>query len=109
MVVGMRQTANGRAVVTSDKWRVTSGAKAFAEVVLAWLRDPDEARRKGKLARQAVEDFNQRSRKELNEVMSDPPSRGLVASFAPLMSPCGLPLAGSPARPSAPVVGATGE
>jgi len=27
-------------------------------------------------------------------VKSDPPSHGLVASFAPLMSPCGLPLAG---------------
>ena len=30
---------------------------------------------------------------------------GIVASFAPLMSHCGLPLAGSSARPSAPVVG----
>jgi glycosyltransferase involved in cell wall biosynthesis len=46
-------------------------AKPFAQAVLASLRDPEEARRQGKLARQAVEDFNQRSRKELNEVMSD--------------------------------------
>ena len=29
---------------------------------------------------------------------------GEVASLAPLVSPCGLPLAGSLARPSAPVV-----
>jgi hypothetical protein len=33
-----------------------------------------------RLARQAVEDFNQRSRKELNEVMSDPPPRGYGAT-----------------------------
>ena len=50
--------------------RVTIGAKAFAEAVIAWLRDPDEARRQGQLAREAVEDFNQRSRKELNDALA---------------------------------------
>jgi glycosyltransferase involved in cell wall biosynthesis len=44
-------------------------AASFAEAVLTWLRDPAEARRHGKLARHAVEDFNQRSRKELQAAL----------------------------------------
>jgi glycosyltransferase involved in cell wall biosynthesis len=42
---------------------------SFAEALLAWLRDPDEARRQGQSARKAVEDFNQRSRKELRAAL----------------------------------------
>jgi glycosyltransferase involved in cell wall biosynthesis len=45
-------------------------AASFAEAVLTWLRNPDEARRQGKLARKAVEDFNQRSRKELRDALA---------------------------------------
>jgi glycosyltransferase involved in cell wall biosynthesis len=44
-------------------------ALSFTEAVLAWLHDPTEARRQGKLARKAVEDFNQRSRKELRDAL----------------------------------------
>jgi hypothetical protein len=32
---------------------------------MSWLRDPDEARRQGKLAREAVAELNGRSRKAL--------------------------------------------
>ncbi len=64
-VDGMQHTAYGMKAESGG----TSGAKAFAEAVLAWLRDPDEARRQGKLARKAVEDFNQRSRKELEDAL----------------------------------------
>jgi glycosyltransferase involved in cell wall biosynthesis len=66
---GRRHEADGRAVVTSDEWRVTSRATSFAEAVIAWLRDPVEARRQGKLARKAVADFNRRSRTELKAAL----------------------------------------
>jgi hypothetical protein len=36
---------------------------------MSLLRDADEARRQGKLARKAVEDFNQRSRRELRDAL----------------------------------------
>jgi glycosyltransferase involved in cell wall biosynthesis len=45
-------------------------AESFAKAVMSWLRDPGEARRQGKLAREAVADFNEKSRKELREVTS---------------------------------------
>jgi hypothetical protein len=48
---------------------VTSRATSFAEAVIAWLRDPVEARRQGKLARKAVADFNRRSRTELKAAL----------------------------------------
>ena len=39
--------------------------QSFAKSVMSWLRDPDESRRQGRLARDAVADFNGRSRKAL--------------------------------------------
>ena len=45
-------------------------AQSFAKSVMSWLRDPDEARRQGRLARDAVAELNGRSRRELREVMS---------------------------------------
>jgi hypothetical protein len=36
---------------------------------MSLLRDADEARRQGKLARKAVEDFNWRSRKGLRDAL----------------------------------------
>lgn len=44
-------------------------AESFAKAVMSWLRSPDEARRQGKLAREAVRDFNERSRKALEAAM----------------------------------------
>ena len=40
-------------------------AESFAKAVMSWLRNPDEARRQGKLAREAVAEFNEKSRKAL--------------------------------------------
>jgi len=45
-------------------------AESFAAAIIDWLRDPDEARRQGKLACEAVVEFDGRSRKELREVTS---------------------------------------
>jgi glycosyltransferase involved in cell wall biosynthesis len=46
---------------------------SFAEAVLTWVRNPDEARRQGRLARAAMEELNQRSSKELEATFSGLP------------------------------------
>ena len=53
------------------------------------------------------EDSGERGARSLEPERSAFALRVEVASLAPLVSPYGLPAAGSPARPSAPVVGVT--